>query len=80
MIARMDAWIQAQDNATPGAFAFRIVFNLQEASRMRENNAHEAMRGAEREYPAYAWTMVRTDARDTFLVQGEKKKKPGGQE
>jgi hypothetical protein len=69
----MDVWIQSRDHAEPEGFGYRFVFNLHEASRMRERDAREVIKGAGREWPQYAWDLVCTSADDKFLVKGREK-------
>ena len=69
----MDVWIQSRDSAEPGGFGYRFVFNLHEASRMRESDALEVIKGAGREWPQYAWELIFTSATDKFLVKGREK-------
>jgi hypothetical protein len=73
MVTFMDVWIQTYDNAGPGRFGYRLVFNLHEASRMRENEAIEAINGAGREWPEYAWNAVYTSEIDRLIVGGMEK-------
>jgi hypothetical protein len=59
IIAFMKAWLHAEDHARQSAFPYHIVFSRQQAAEMTENNAHEVMRGAERDYPEYTWELVK---------------------
>jgi hypothetical protein len=68
----MDAWIKAESRAALVKFTFRIVFNVREASSMKEANAHEAMKGARREYPEYGWHLVPSSTPGEFILQGTK--------
>lgn len=69
----MDVWIQSHGNVEPGGFGFRFVFNLHEASRMKEGAALDVIKGAGREWPQYAWDLVATSEEDQFLVKGREK-------
>jgi hypothetical protein len=40
---------------------------------MTQNNAREAMRGAKRDYPEYAWEMESGFRSGEFVVHGQKK-------
>ena len=73
IIACMKAWLFAGDHARQTSFPDMIVFDRKQASEMREYNAHEVMRGAERDYPDYTWEMVKVPSRDLFVVEGTKK-------
>jgi hypothetical protein len=68
----MKAWLHAQDQGKPVVFGYQIVFSRNEAAEMKENNAHEVMRGAERGYPDYVWEMVKVPG-NLFVVEGTKK-------
>jgi hypothetical protein len=71
----MKAWLHAEDHARQIAFQYQIVFDRQQAAEMTENNAHEVMRGAERDYPEYTWEIVKVSAgRNVFVVEGTQKK------
>jgi hypothetical protein len=69
----MDVWIQSRDDAEPEGFGYQFVFNLHEASRMRESDALAVITGAGREWPQYSWDLVCTSADDKFLVKGREK-------
>jgi hypothetical protein len=74
IIACMKAWLSAEASAKPIAFRYQIVFIRDEAAEMTENNAHEVMRGAERDYAGYTWKMIKVaDDRNLFVVEGTKK-------
>jgi len=66
----MKAWLHAEDSAKQSAFQFQIVSNRKQAAEMTENNAHEVMRGAEREYPEYAWEMIKIPGGNVLVVEG----------
>jgi len=69
----MKAWLFADDDAKGTAFGFHIVFSFPEATQMSENNAHEVVRGAEREYPDWEWRIVKIPNNQIFVVEGTKK-------
>lgn len=62
-------WLKAENDAESEAFHFRVVHFHVEASRMRENNAREAHKAALRDFPDFAWSIVRVPG-DRYLVQG----------
>jgi hypothetical protein len=72
IIACMKAWLFAGDHARQTSFPDMIVFDRQQASEMKEYNAHEVMRRAERDYPAYTWEMVKIPSRNLFVVEETK--------
>jgi hypothetical protein len=69
----MKAWLFAGDQARQTSFPAMIVFDRKQASEIKECNAQEVMRGAERDYPAYTWEMVKVPSRNLFVVEGTKK-------
>ena len=69
----MDVWIQSRDHAEPDGVGYCFVFNLHEASRMRESDALVVIKGARREWPQYAWDLICTSSADKFLVKGREK-------
>ena len=73
IIARMDVWLQTEGAAKRQAFGFRFVFSPQQATPMSQNNAREAMRGANRDYPDYVWEMVSGFKSDEFVLHGRQK-------
>ena len=70
----MKAWLHAEGLGKQAAFPYHIVFNREEAAKMVEHDAHEVMRGAERDYPKYRWELVKLLNGDLFVVEGTEKK------
>ena len=71
----MKAWLFAEGHARQSSFPDMIVFERKLATGMIENNAHEAKRAAERDYPDYTWEMVKVPSSNVFVVEGTKKNK-----
>jgi len=69
----MKAWLFAEGHARQSSFPDMIVFDRKQAAEMIENNAHEVIRGAERDYPDYTWKMVKVPSGNLFVVEGTKK-------
>jgi hypothetical protein len=72
-IAGMDVWLQTEGAAKGESFGFRLVRSPQQATPMTQNNAREAMHGAKRDYPDYAWEMESGFKSGEFVVHGQKK-------
>jgi hypothetical protein len=70
----MKAWLHAEGFGKETAFPYHIVFSRQEAAEMVEHDAHEVMRGAERDHPKYKWEMVKLPNGNLFVVEGTEKK------
>jgi hypothetical protein len=75
IIARMKAWLFAEGLSEQTAFAYHLVFSRPQAAELTEHDAHEVIRGAERDFPGYRWTMVNVPGSAFFLVEGDEKKK-----
>ena len=75
IIACMKAWLYAERLSEQTAFTCRIVFSRLQAAELTEHDAHEVMRGAERDFPEYKWVMVNLPGSAFFLVEGDEKKK-----
>lgn len=73
IIPNMKAWMFAEDAATPPGFPIKMVYRREEAVELAENNAHEVMRAAEINFPAYRWAMVKLPNSNAFVVEGDKK-------
>ncbi len=70
----MDAWLRAERDSKDVSFRFRLVHNPLYATPMTESAAREAMNGAKREYPEYAWGMEGGFNNGEFFVHGYKAK------
>jgi hypothetical protein len=70
----MKAWLYAERLSEQAAFTYHLVFSRPQAVELTEYDAHEAMRGAERDFPEYKWTMVNLPGSAFFLVEGGEKK------
>jgi len=68
----MDVWLQTEEAAKAASFRFRFARSPQQATAMTQNNAREAMQGAKREYPDYAWEMESGFKSGEFIVHGQK--------
>ena len=69
----MDAWLQTSGAAKGEGFVFVIVTSPQQATPMSQNNAREAMHGANRDYPEYIWEMESGFKSGDFVVHGHTK-------
>ncbi len=70
----MKAWLYPEGLAKKSAFGYEMVFDRRKAAELTENNAHEVMRAAERDYPKYSWASVKIqDGRNLYVVEGTKK-------
>ncbi|PYX27435.1 MAG: hypothetical protein DMG77_19015 [Acidobacteria bacterium] len=68
IIARMDVWLQTEGAAKAGSFGFRLVSSPQRATPMNQDNAREAMHGANRQYHEYSWEMESGFKSGEFVV------------
>ena len=73
-IAPMDAWLRTEKSSKDASFRFRVVHNPLYATPMAQGAAREAMNGAKREYPEYAWGMEIGFNDGEFFVHGYKAK------
>jgi len=73
----MKAWLHAEGlgEQTQIRFSYHLVFSKQQAAELTEHDAHEVMRGAERDFPEYRWMMVNVPGSAFFLVEGVGTKK-----
>lgn len=72
----MKAWLNVGTvGETKSSLPHELVFIRQHAVELTEYDAHELLRGAERDYPEYRWTMVNIPGSAFFLVEGDKKEK-----
>jgi hypothetical protein len=71
IIACMDTWLQTE-GATKGESS-RLVRRPQQATPMTQNTAREAMHGAMRDYPEFAWEMESGFKNGEFVLHGQKK-------
>jgi hypothetical protein len=72
----MDAWLRPETASKGASFRFRLVHNPLYATPMTESAAPEAMHGAKREYPEYAWAMeVGFNNGEFFVHTGTNKNK-----
>jgi hypothetical protein len=68
----MDAWLRTDAVSKGVSFRFRLVHSPVQATPMTQSAAREAMHGAKREYPEYAWGMEVGFNNDEFLVHGQR--------
>ena len=69
----MDVWLQKGVAARSESLPFRLVPSPQEATAMSQNNIREAMHGAKRDYPEYAWEMESGFKSGDFILHGHSK-------
>jgi hypothetical protein len=71
IIVCMDTWLQAE-GATKGESS-RLVRSPQQATPMTQSTARQAMHGAKRDYPEFAWEMESGFKNGEFVLHGQKK-------
>jgi hypothetical protein len=69
----MDVWLQKGVAARSESLPFRLVPSPQQATAMSQDNIREAMHGAKRDYPEYAWEMESGFKRGDFILHGHSK-------
>lgn len=69
----MDAWLRTEATSKGASFRFRLVHSPVQATPMTESAAREAMHGAKRAYPEYAWGMEAGFNDGEFFVHGQRK-------
>ena len=69
----MDVWLQKGVAARSESLSFRLVPSPQQATAMSQNNIREAMHGAKRDYPEYAWEMESGFKNGDFILHGRSK-------
>ena len=69
----MDVWLQTSGAAKGEGFVFVMVTSRHQATPMSQNNAREAMHGANRDYPEYKWEMESGFKSGDFVVRGHAK-------
>jgi hypothetical protein len=69
----MDTWLKTGGATKGESLGSRLVPSPQQATPMTQNTAREAMHGAKRDYPEYAWEMESGFKNGEFVVHGQKK-------
>lgn len=66
----MDVWLQNRDGES---LPSRLVSSPQQATPMSQNDIREAMHGAKKDYPDYAWEMESGFKSGEFVLHGHSK-------